>query len=277
MDNLVTYITARHTVRLLVILTLVAALVVFSLVPTVSAETAVPAATAVDTKPAGDAPVAVGPNAWSCPNNLLLNPSFELGTGFFNFYWGDPIPANWIQTGSGFTGATTLYGPPDGTRIGYVIHTSPNSAAAIMYQQVAVVAGNTYNMTFYSGSHEPSKLPTIAIHFYNGSGTEIGTAAIHTITSDIDTSGMGGPYTLSGTAPPGAASLRVIFTDQGSTASPFAYAGAKGDALCLTRVPPSAVSLAGFSASGSQMPWGGFALLGAGLGALVVSRRRSQR
>ena len=147
-----------------------------------------------------------------------------------------------------------------------------------MYQQVAVVAGTTYNMTFYSGSHEPSKLPTIAIHFYDGSGTEIGTAAIHTITSDIDTSGMGGPYTLSGTAPPGAASLRVIFTDPGSTAMPFVYAGAKGDALCLTkRVPPSAVSLAGFSASGSQMPWGGFALLGAVLAGLVVSRRRQQR
>ena len=45
----------------------------------------------------------------------------------------------------------------------------------------------------------------------------------------------------------------------------------------LTMRTPTAVSLAGFSASGSQMPWGGFALLGAVLGALAVSRRHSQR
>ena len=223
MDNMVSFVSVRHMGRLLAVLTLVVALAVISLAPVASAQTTA-----------------------SCPDNLLLNPSFETGSGSYNTYWGDPIPADWTHEGSGFTGATTLYGPPDGTRIGYVIHTSPNSAAAIMYQQVAVVAGTTYNMTFYSGSHEPSKLPTIAIHFYDGSGTEIGTAAIHTITSDIEISGMGGPYTLTGIAPAGAASLRVIFTDPGSTTMPFTYAGAKGDALCLTRVPPTAVSLAGF-------------------------------
>jgi hypothetical protein len=69
----------------------------------------------------------------------------------------------------------------------------------------------------------------------------------------------------------------VIFIDPGSTATPFACAGAKGDALCQTLVPPSAVSLAGFSASGGQMPWGGFALLGVVLAGLVVTQRRQQR
>ena len=111
-----------------------------------------------------------------------------------------------------------------------------------------------------------------------GSGSEIGTAAIHTITSDLEVSGLGGPYTLSGTAPEGAANLRVIFTDPASTATPFAYTGAKGDALCLLKPkPPTAVSLTGFSASGGQMPWGGFALLGAVLAGLVVTQRRQQR
>ena len=133
-------------------------------------------------------------------------------------------------------------------------------------------------MTFYSGTHEPSKQPTIAIRFYDGTGSEIGTAAIHTITTDLEVSGMGGPYTLSGTAPEGAANLRVIFTDPASTATPFVYAGAKGDALCLLKPkPPTAVSLAGFSASGGQMPWGGFALLGAVVAGMVVAQRRQQR
>jgi hypothetical protein len=278
MDNHLVRVPVRRTGRLLAVLMLVVALVIIALAPMVSAETVVPAATVPGDRPAGDAPGTVGLDAWSCPDNLLLNPSFELGNGSFNAFWGDPVPANWTLQGSGFTGATTLYGPPDGNRIGYVIHTSPSSAGAIMYQQVAVVAGTTYNMTFYSGSHEPSKQPTIAIRFYDGSGIEIGTGAIHTITSDIDTSGMGGPYTLSGTAPEGAANLRVIFTDPASTATPFVYAGAKGDALCLLKPkPPTAVSLAGFSASGGQMPWGGFALLGAVLAGLVVTQRRQQR
>ena len=90
-------------------------------------------------------------------------------------------------------------------------------------------------MTFYSGTHNPSKQPTIAIRFYDGSGNEIGTPAVHTITSNLDVSGVGGPYTLSGTAPAGAASLRVIFTDP-ARPHPSAYAGAKGDALCLKPV-----------------------------------------
>ena len=146
-----------------------------------------------------------------------------------------------------------------------------------MYQQVLAVPGITYHMTFYSATHEPSKNPTIAIRFCDGTGSEIGSAAIHTITSDLEVSGLGRPYTLSGTAPEGAANLRVIFTDPASTASPFAYAGAKGDALCLTEERQTSVSLAGFSASGGQMPWGGFALLGVVLAGLAVTQRRQQR
>jgi hypothetical protein len=276
MDNHLVRVPVRRTGRLLAVLMLVVALVIIALAPMVSAETLVPAATVLGDKPAGDAPGTVGLDAWSCPDNLLLNPSFELGSG--SNLWGNPYPSNWTHQGSGFTGAVNLYNPPDGTRVGYVIHATPSSTDAIMYQQVAAVPGNTYEMTFFSGTHEPSKQPTIAIRFYDGTGSEIGTAAIHTITTDLEVSGsLGGPYTLTGTAPAGAANLRVIFTDPASTATPFAYAGAKGDALCLKLKPPTAVSLAGFSASGSQMPWGGFALLGAGLGALVVSRRRSQR
>ena len=219
----------------------------------------------------------MGLDTWSCPDNLLLNPSFELGNGSFNSFWGDPVPAHWTPQGSGFTGAATAYGAADGIRIGYVIHTSPASTAAIMYQQVLAVPGITYHLTFYSATHEPSKNPTIAIRFCDGTGSEIGSAAIHTITSDLEVSGLGRPYTLSGTAPERAANLRVIFTDPASTASPFAYTGAKGNALCLTEERQTSVSLAGFSASGGQMPWGGFALLGVVLAGLAVTQRRQQR
>ena len=224
----------RRAGLLLTILTLVIALVIASLAPVASAQTETPETPVQVNNPAGDAPGAAGPDStprWSCPGNLLQNPSFETGTGSTN-PWGDPIPANWTHSGSGFIGATAAYAAPAGSRIGYVIHSTPANTAAIMYQQVAAVPGAAYKMTFYSGTHNPSKQPTIAIRFYDGSGSEIGAPAVHTITSNLDVSGVGGPYTLSGTAPAGAASLRVIFTDPANST-----AGAKGDALCLKPVP----------------------------------------
>ena len=89
-------------------------------------------------------------------------------------------------------------------------------------------------MTFYSGTHDPSVKPSIEIRFYNSSNVEIGTPAIHTITTDIDVTGsLGGPYTLSATAPTGVSYLKVIFRDPSTT-----KAGAKGDALCLRLATP---------------------------------------
>ena len=95
-----------------------------------------------------------------------------------------------------------------------------------MSQQVSVVAGITYNLNFFSGTHDPSANPTIEIRFYNAANTEIGTPAIHTITTDIDVApnSLGGPFMLSATAPAGVSYLKVIFRDPSSK-----NAGAKGD------------------------------------------------
>ena len=81
MDNHLVRVPVRRTGRLLAVLMLVVALVIIALAPMVSAETVVPAATVPGDRPAGDAPGTVGLDAWSCPDNLLLNPSFELGSG----------------------------------------------------------------------------------------------------------------------------------------------------------------------------------------------------
>jgi hypothetical protein len=167
-----------------------------------------------------------------CADNLLQNPSFEIASGSNSI--GDKIPANWTQSGGGETGVTTGFSPPNGIYVGYV-WTQPSGTPATMYQAVTATPGNSYQMTFYSGTHNPSVNPTIAIRFYNGSNVEVGTPAIHTITKDIDGSTLGGPYTLNGTAPATATTLRVIFTDPSSSGS---GAGAKGDALCLQSTSP---------------------------------------
>lgn len=176
---------------------------------------------------AGNLTVDFGYETTVCPNNLLLNPSFETASGSNSI--GDKKPANWIESVAGETGVTTGFSPPDGIYVGYV-WTNPSGSPATMHQVVSATPGYAYQMTFYSGTHTPSVQPTIAIRFYNSSNVEVGTPAIHIITKDIDGSTLGGPYTLSATAPSGATSLRVIFTDPSSSGS---GAGAKGDALCL--------------------------------------------
>ena len=104
-----------------------------------------------------------------------------------------------------------------------------NGSTGLMSQRVTALAGHVYTMTFYSGTHDPSVNPTISIRFYNSADVEIGTRATHTITTDIDVTGsLGGPYTLTGTAPTGVSYLKVVFRDPSTT-----RAGAKGDSVCL--------------------------------------------
>ena len=162
-----------------------------------------------------------------CPGNLLQNGSFEILSSSTNSI-GDPIPTVWLLE-SGEAGATTAFNPPDGVRVGYVWGIGVGQTG-IWSQRVTTTAGSTFHMTFYSGTHDPSVKPTVEIRFYNSSNAEIGTNAIHTITTDIDVTGsLGGPYSLSATAPTGVSYLKVIFRDPSTT-----RAGAKGDSVCLT-------------------------------------------
>ena len=163
-----------------------------------------------------------------CSGDLVQNGSFETLSGTNSI--GDPVPTLWVVD-RGESGATTAFNPPNGARVGYVWGLSGSTGR--MYQQVSAVAGKVYTMTFSSGTHDPSVQPKIQIRFYNSLNVEIGTAAIHTITTDIDVTGsLGGPYTLSATAPAGVSYLKVILRDPSTT-----RAGAKADALCLRATP----------------------------------------
>ena len=78
-----------------------------------------------------------------------------------------------------------------------------------MTQNVAAVAGKSYTLTFYSGSHDPSTNPTVTVRWFNSSNVEIGTRLTHTITTDIDATGsLGGPYTLTGRRRPASPTSR---------------------------------------------------------------------
>ncbi len=155
-----------------------------------------------------------------CPNNRLLNPSFEQVNQS-----GQPL--HW--SGNANTG-NHGYVIPDGTKYGYSWGTAGNA----MRQEVAVVPGGTYSMSFYSSSHVPG-YQTVSLQYRTATGVPVGGAAVHTITVDIDHPGhiFGGPYTLSlPVAPAQAARLVVAITANNVD-------WAKVDKFCLLGTEPA--------------------------------------
>ncbi|HMB22992.1 MAG TPA: SdrD B-like domain-containing protein, partial [Anaerolineales bacterium] len=162
-------------------------------------------------------------NVVSCAtDNLVLNPSFEENKG--------SPPKKWTNGTAGTIGIPV----PDGKYAGYV------TSSKVMSQSVNVGVGNSYTLTFYSGSHNPSK-QTVKLQYFNKKGAAIGTGATHTITSDLENTGFGGPYTLMlDPAPSDATSLKIMVSANNKD-----YA--KVDKLCLlAETPPATASIGDF-------------------------------
>jgi hypothetical protein len=148
---------------------------------------------------------------------MLQNWSFE-----FPLVPGQNIP-NWTELPS--EGSVTL--------IGKNYQAEGNNAALIgpnrqLYQVVSAVAGNTYTLTFWAGTHDPSQNETVSLEFLNGSGSVIGSQTAN-IDYDVDldsTPPRIAQYTLQLQAPAGAVQVRVIVRNNGNNSLKF-------DAACL--------------------------------------------
>jgi hypothetical protein len=188
-------------------------------VETAAGKTAAITLNAGETDNSIDAGLKNSPSAY-CPNNLVLNPSFELNTG--------TPPKYWTNGTAGNIGIAV-----DGRNVGYI------SGSGTMYQKVNVTTGNAYTLTFYSGSHNPS-IQTVKLQYYDANNSTVGGSATHTITSDLQISGFGGPYNLTlNAAPSSAAFLKVMVSANNKD-----YA--KVDALCLQATPPTQVNYCGY-------------------------------
>ena len=155
--------------------------------------------------------------SFTCPNNLVQNPSFELNTG--------SPPKFWTNGTAGPINVPVV----DGNNAGYI------SGRGSMYQKINVTSGNSYSLNFFSGSHNPS-IQTVKLQYFDSHNRTVGSASVHTITSDLEVSGFGGPYTLTlGAAPSNATYLEIMVSANNQD-----YA--KVDALCLqtTTAPATA-------------------------------------
>jgi hypothetical protein len=168
------------------------------------------------------------PNVYTCSGNLLINPSFELDA------LNTTPPTGWSGTG---VVAGNNMNEPDGTQFAY----DNDGPAGTLYQDVATKTGDTWNMTFFAGSHNPGT-QTVTLRYLNASLATVGTPSVHTIVYDTDLTTpqtLGGPYSLSlGSAPSTAVFVRVEVSNNG-------FDFAKVDAFCLTKVSlcPSGLTL----------------------------------
>ncbi|MEZ5045997.1 MAG: SdrD B-like domain-containing protein [Chitinophagaceae bacterium] len=160
-----------------------------------------------------------------CTNNMLINPSFEADA------LNTTPPTGW--NGTGVVGGNNM-NEPDGTKYAF----DNDGPAGTLYQDVATMTGDTWNMTFYSGSHNPGS-QTVTLRYLDASLATVGSPSVHNIVYDTDVSTpqvLGGPYSLSLTAAPSnAAFVRVEISNGGLDF-------AKVDAFCLekTSVPCTA-------------------------------------
>jgi hypothetical protein len=157
------------------------------------------------------------PTLMACTGNLLQNGSFELPLvpGQNIQYWIEKPYEGSISQGSGYQA--------DGSNGAFI------GRDERLYQAVSASAGNTYTVTFWAGTHDPSQDETVKLQFLDASNNVIGSQSVN-INYDVDndnTAPRVTQYTLQGTAPNGTVSVRVMARNDGRNTFKF-------DAACLT-------------------------------------------
>ncbi|MBX2872853.1 MAG: carboxypeptidase regulatory-like domain-containing protein, partial [Saprospiraceae bacterium] len=146
----------------------------------------------------------------SCPDNLLINPSFEGSTLGWLSSGGN------LYYGSGFQVC--------GHNNGFLQATTSN---AWFWQQVnSISVGTQIDLNFWAGTHRPSYNHFIRVAFYNSSGNYI-SGESRQIDHDVDAGGTLKYYSISTVAPSGSAYLRVEGYANGDYI--------KIDQVCLTK------------------------------------------
>lgn len=171
------------------------------------------------------------PTVSACANNLIQNPSFEesanpitYGTAF--------TPSNWNSLNGAFPElkwATT-------DSISFL---RLSSAVSLAYQDVNILKGYSYNLSFYSAMLNPlANEGKVLMQYYDAGNNPLGTASMFQINYDFDATSSLSPTTNTitlGAAPANATYLRVSVQYNGPAIDDYAMV----DAVCLTANPPA--------------------------------------
>jgi hypothetical protein len=155
------------------------------------------------------------PTDCGCPDseNALANGSFESGT------------ANWSKTSGTNFGTDTKYSEC-GSKNGLI------DGAGTIYQEVNVVQGSAVSVSVYGGTHDTGKTHQFWLTFYNSAGQKIdgGHNQVVDMNYKVTQYHKLQQYTLSGTAPAGAAKVRLSAYSSGNYF--------KVDVACMTVTTP---------------------------------------
>ncbi|SEI44482.1 Por secretion system C-terminal sorting domain-containing protein [Dyadobacter sp. SG02] len=149
-----------------------------------------------------------------CDNNVLVNASFE-----------QTIDPNVWQRSSGTNfskdGAYNMCGSYNGLITG----------AGSVWQDVAVAAGSTINLSVYGGTHDNDQTHQFKLIFLNSSGNTIGDAVVKSMNFEVGSGNQLQQYTMSATAPANTAKVRFLLYSSGNYF--------KVDAACMKVTPPA--------------------------------------
>lgn len=171
------------------------------------------------------------PLSTSCANNLLLNPSFENSAAPITY--GQLFsPTDWNVNNAAYP--ELAWAVPDS--ISFLIL---SSTAPLAYQQVPVMKGYSYQLSFYSAMHDPLVNDgKVLMQYYDAANSPLGTPSVFQVSYDWETttSLSPAPDNISlGAAPANASYLKVSVQYNGPAANDFT----KVDAMCLTASPPA--------------------------------------
>jgi protocatechuate 3,4-dioxygenase beta subunit len=171
------------------------------------------------------------PLSSSCANNLLLNPSFEESA--------NPITYSQLFTPSNWNASNAAFPELNWATTDSVSYLALSSASPLAYQNVPVLKGYSYNLSFYSGMNDPQANDgKVLMQYYDINNNPLGTAAVFQVNYDIEsTSSLSpAPDNISlGAAPTNASYVRVSIQYNGPSLVDFT----KVDAICLTSNPPA--------------------------------------
>lgn len=171
------------------------------------------------------------PMSNACADNLLSNPSFEEGIAPVT-YGQAFTPAGWNSVNSAYP--ELAWAVPDS--ISFLML---SSATPLAYQNVPVLRGYSYSLSFYSAMHDPAVNDgKVLMQYYDVNNNPLGTAVIYQVAYDWETTSSlsPAPDNISlGAAPANASYVRVSVQYNGPSAVDYT----KVDAMCLTSNPPA--------------------------------------
>lgn len=162
------------------------------------------------------------PVTCTCPNNLVLNPSFENGTTSWGWSGGNFSAGNGAVACGSFSGDFQI----------------TNTASNWVSQTIGtdLIAGTVINASVYAGTHNNTYYHAVAIAFFDANWNWLSSSVTVEVNKVLSAAPVGPQlYNMTATVPAGAKYTQVVFSGNGDWL--------KTDQWCVTKTNPGTGSI----------------------------------